>query len=336
MAARNLPRACLLGILIPIGADGHHSPAAFDLTTEIEVVGTIAEVEWTNPHIYVTVETVGPDGQPRLQQLEADGVAAVRTSGLTKEILAPGARVTFRAAPNRRGAVHTALAIDVTTADGTTYPLGPRGRSLRPAVEPVPAQSLASKWAPKPADLADFGSATRTWPLTEAARAATTDVASTLASAAGCTPYPQPALMAVHLLRTIEITDDAVLIRIDWPDIVRTVRLDLAEHPADIEPTLLGHSIGWWEGDTLVIDTVGFTAHRQGIGWGIPSSPHKHMVERLSLTADRRRLRYEVTLEDPEYLSAPVSYTMLWDHRPDLEPTSEPCDPAVARRFLDD
>jgi hypothetical protein len=142
--------------------------------------------------------------------------------------------------------------------------------------------------------------------------------------------------MAVHLLRTIEITDDTVLIRIDWPDIVRTVRLDLAEHPADLQPTLLGHSIGWWEGETLVIDTVSFTAHRQGVAWGIPSSRRKHLVERLSLTADRRQLRYEFTMEDPEYLSAPVSYTTLWDHRPDLEPSGEPCDPEVARRFLDE
>ena len=142
--------------------------------------------------------------------------------------------------------------------------------------------------------------------------------------------------MMVHLLRTIEITDDAVRIHIDWPDVVRTVRLDLAEHPAGLEPTLLGHSIGRWEGEALVIDTVGFTAHRQGIGWGIPSSERKHMVERLSLTADRRQLRYELTLEDPEYLSAPVSYATLWDHRPDLEPSTEPCDPAVARRFLEE
>jgi len=334
MPAKNRWLACGLSV-VTVAAHGHHSPAAYDLTTEIEVVGTIAEIQWTNPHIYVTVDIAEPDGR-RLQRLEADGVAAVRTSGLTKDILAPGARVAFRAVPNRRGLGHTALAIDVTTADGSIYPLGPRGRSQRAAAELPPAQSLAAKWAPKPSDLAAFGQAARAWPLTDAARAAMTDVAGTLESAAGCTPYPQPALMAVHLLRTIEITNDAVLIHIDWPDVVRTVRLDLAEHPADVELTLLGHSIGWWEGETLVIDTVGFSAHRQGIGWGIPSSSRKHMVERLSLTEDRRQLRYEFALEDPEYLTAPVSYTTLWDHRPDLEPSTEPCDPDVARRFLDD
>lgn len=336
MTVKNLPAACLLGLTAPVAALGHHSPAAFDLTTEVQVVGTIAEIEWRNPHIYVTVETLGPDGQRRLQRIESDGVAAVRTSGLRREILAPGSPVTFRAFPSRRGAGHTALAVDVTTADGRVYPLGPLGRTSRPVLATVSADSVAGKWAPKPADLAAFGRTTRGWPLTAAGRAAMADVVSTLASAAGCTPYPQPTLMAVHLLRTIEATDDKIVIRIDWPDIVRTVRLDLTEHPVDVEPTLLGHSIGWWEGETLVIDTVGFTAHRQGVGWGIPSSRRKHMVERLSLTADRRQLRYEFTMEDPEYLSEPVSYTTLWDHRPDLEPSGEVCDPEVARRFLSD
>src|SRR5690606_11645160 len=179
MVLKNPLIACFLGIAVPLAAHGHHSPAAYDLTTEVEIVGTIAAVEWTNPHIYVTVEIVGADGQRRLQKIESDGVAAVRTSGLTKEILAPGSRVAFRAVPNRRGAGHTALGIDVTTADGSVYPLGPRGRSRRPAVAVEPARSLAAKWAPRPADLAAVGAATRAWPLTDAARAAMADVAST-------------------------------------------------------------------------------------------------------------------------------------------------------------
>ncbi len=57
----------------------------------------------------------------------------------------------------------------------------------------------------------------------------------------------------------------------------------------------------------------------------------------LTLTEDRLRLRYESTVEDPEYLEKPVSFTMLWDHRPDLKPSpkSEVCDPAIARRYLE-
>ena len=60
-------------------------------------------------------------------------------------------------------------------------------------------------------------------------------------------------------------------------------------------------------------------------------------MERLTLTADRKRLRYEITVEDPVYLTEPGTLSMQWDHRPDLEfsPVSEACDPEVAARYLD-
>jgi hypothetical protein len=60
-------------------------------------------------------------------------------------------------------------------------------------------------------------------------------------------------------------------------------------------------------------------------------------VERLSLTDDRLRLRYEITVEDPVYLSAPATLTQQWDHRPDLEfsPASEGCDREAAARYRD-
>jgi hypothetical protein len=60
-------------------------------------------------------------------------------------------------------------------------------------------------------------------------------------------------------------------------------------------------------------------------------------VERLTLTEDRTRLRYEITVEDPVYLTEPASLAMQWDHRPDIDfsPASEACDPEVAARYRD-
>jgi hypothetical protein len=111
--------------------------------------------------------------------------------------------------------------------------------------------------------------------------------------------------------------------------------MNVDRHPADIAPSLMGHSIGRWEGDTLVIDTVAFTPHDVGILF-LPSGPGKHLFERLTLTADRTALDYTFTIEDPAVLAAPVSYTARWNHRPDLEFTGELCDPEVARRPLAD
>jgi hypothetical protein len=139
-------------------------------------------------------------------------------------------------------------------------------------------------------------------------------------------------------LRIIELTDDRVLMKFDSDGIeaTRTVRLDLPAHPANVEPSLLGHSIGRWEGATLVIDTVGFNPHDVGIGFGIPSGAGKHLTERLTLAADGLQLRYELTVEDPEYLSTPTSYTAMWDHRPELAPSDAACDPEISERFREE
>ena len=327
---------CAAALAASGGASAHHSPAAYDLTQEVVIEGTIAELAWRNPHIYLAIETTGMDGAPALQQVEADAISTLQTAGVTREVLAPGARVSIRAAPNRRGPGHTVLGFDVTLRDGAIYPLGPRGRVSSAPPQAPAAESLAGKWAPSASAFSALMQAIPSWPLTETARAAREDVAGTLAAAAGCTPYPQPMLMGLHVLRTVEIEGDRVTIRLDWMGAERTVRLDLTEHPPDLEPSLLGHSIGWWEGDTLVIDTIGFAPHRQGAGFGVPAGPDKHMVERLSLTEDRRGVRYEFTLEEPEALHEPVTHVAVWEHRPDLEFSREDCDPEIARRFLEE
>jgi hypothetical protein len=85
---------------------------------------------------------------------------------------------------------------------------------------------------------------------------------------------------------------------------VRRVFTDGRAHPADLDPTFNGHSIGHWEGDTLVIDTVGL-GHQLPIGINrLNHGPHLHVVEHIRLTAPDT-LEDRVTLEDPEVLEKP-------------------------------
>ena len=108
-----------------------------------------------------------------------------------------------------------------------------------------------------------------------------------------------------------------------------------AAHPANVRPSRHGQSVGRLEGGTLVIDTIGFEPDPSGLGMNVPSSTSKHAVERLTLTEARTRLRYEITVEDPAYLTKPAVLTQQWDHRPDLDfsPRSERCDDKVAARY---
>jgi hypothetical protein len=80
---------------------------------------------------------------------------------------------------------------------------------------------------------------------------------------------------------------------------------------------------------------VAFAPHALGVLFAVPSSPAKHLVERFTLAEDKRHLRYELTLEDPAVLTAPATLSVLWDYRPDVEPSGVACDPATARKMLE-
>jgi hypothetical protein len=88
----------------------------------------------------------------------------------------------------------------------------------------------------------------------------------------------------------------------------RVVYMDGRAHPGDLLPTWLGHSIGRWDGDTLVIDTVGFNDTSWFDRRGTPHTEQLHIVERYT-RLNYGTLRNEVTVEDPGALSHPVKLT---------------------------
>jgi hypothetical protein len=94
-------------------------------------------------------------------------------------------------------------------------------------------------------------------------------------------------------------------------NIFHVVPLDGRDHPKDFIPDWLGNSVGKWEEDTLVIDTIGFngktyidTAHH-------PSSDALHVVERISYI-DSQHLSYEVIWEDPKMYTKPIKNTRVF------------------------
>jgi hypothetical protein len=79
--------------------------------------------------------------------------------------------------------------------------------------------------------------------------------------------------------------------------VARTVHLNMSEHPDAVEPSLSGHSIGRWEDDVLVVDTVGFAP---GLFSGrLPHSEQLHVVERFAFDPETRQLGREYTANDP-------------------------------------
>jgi hypothetical protein len=76
------------------------------------------------------------------------------------------------------------------------------------------------------------------------------------------------------------------------------------EHSADPNPTWFGESIAKWEGDTLVIDTIGFNGFTRLDTKGNPHSDQLHVVQKLA-RSDAGHVSYEVTIIDPVYYTAP-------------------------------
>jgi len=79
--------------------------------------------------------------------------------------------------------------------------------------------------------------------------------------------------------------------------LARTVHMNLTEHPGGVGPTRGGHSIGHWDGDTLVVDTVGFEPGR--IAGFVPHSSELHIVERFTLDPETMALQRDYVAEDP-------------------------------------
>lgn len=86
---------------------------------------------------------------------------------------------------------------------------------------------------------------------------------------------------------------------------VRRVFMDGRAHPEDAYPTPMGHSIGWWDDETLVVDTVGVEDNGLFRPQGIPYTADLHLVERYSIADDGTRVILEIVIEDPNYYREP-------------------------------
>lgn len=124
---------------------------------------------------------------------------------------------------------------------------------------------------------------------------------------------PGAANAMVMTMNTIAIlqTADEITLLYEEPRMNRRIRLN-AEHPANLEPSYLGHSIGHWEGDTLVVDTIGYNGQFELDTFGLPTSTRMHTIERFTPSPDGKRIAITITFEDPQFYSEPFSVERVW------------------------
>jgi hypothetical protein len=103
------------------------------------------------------------------------------------------------------------------------------------------------------------------------------------------------------------------------------VPTDGRPHPKDPDPTWDGNSVGHWEGDTLVIDTIGLNDKTRLDTIGHPHSDQAHVIEKLR-RVDAGHIAYEITVDDPVIYSKPWSNTRTFVLRPDWEIMEYSCE----------
>jgi hypothetical protein len=323
-------RALVLLVVCVIGpsALAHHSRAGIDQDSVEAHQGTVIRLNWTNPHVSLEIELTDVDGE---WIVLTDAIPILSRSGWTAESLMPGDRVVVRANPSKDPQEPYALLVSVEKEDGTI--LTPRSHFDRSAGESpsrASATDLSGVWELPFGETGDFMQRWGRIALTEKGVAAQAAFTPPDRPASKCIGTPTPMLMAMPYLNEIELGDDTIVMRSEFLNAERTIYMDGRGHPENGARTNQGHSIGRWEDDILVVDTVLFEDHRapiRGPNEGVASGAQRHVVERYTLSEDGIRVLIEFSVEDSEYLAEPFTGTLEWVYLPDFELSGLICTP---------
>ena len=323
--------------LVSMTARAHHSASIYDMGETLTVDGVITEIDWANPHVYLHVAEKTESGDDVLWEVETLPPAAMRRIGWTSETLKTGDSVVVIGNP-ARGEENRGLFPVTIAANGLTlFEQNATIQQLSTAsADPgIGATDLSGTWETLAELNLYLGFYNPSFELTEAGTSAFESYDElTMLPALDCIPYPAPLLMIDPDFKQIVIGEDEITIRGGYAEADRTIHMNIATHDG-ATPTLQGHSLGRWEGETLVIDTSHFAEHRIGNGYrGVASGSQKRLAERLTLEDGGKRLRYQFELTDGEFLAEPVTGEVEWVYRADLEYVREDCQLENARRFL--
>ena len=123
----------------------------------------------------------------------------------------------------------------------------------------------------------------------------------------GCFPTGVPRIYVHPFPFEILQVPDRVVELFEFNHFVRQIYTNSShEHSKDLDPSWMGDSIGWWEGDTLVIDSVGFNDKTWLDRAGLPHSDQLHVIERIS-RPKRETLIVHITIDDPK------TYIKTWE-----------------------
>lgn len=323
---------------IASGAAAHHSFAPhFDIKKPVSISGTVTEFEARNPHSYLHIQAVDENGRTEQYVCESHGFTQLSRIGITPAILKPGTVVRIEGSRSRNDA-HRCFFTDLHFPDGRALNVnGTKGAQAAPTVRAA-RRDIAGTWllAPRPGRGTSDPQPMMNF-LTAAGKAAVAKYDPFKDDPAfRCDPVAVRRVWgAPGTPLSITRESDRVILRHEWMDVKRVVYLNQREHPKGGPRTSLGHSIGRFEGDTLVIETGNYSAGVLNQYVEQPGQPTRGLlhsaaltsVERVHLDAESQRLVVEITLKDPEFFTRDFDPWVLEYQPSDLKLEPFNCSP---------
>ena len=309
---------CLLLLTASTSLFAHHSSAPhFDRDSEITVEGNVTELKFVNPHAYLYFDEE-KDGELISWRCELSAATQLRRFGWSADMFTAGQRITVNGAPARRED-NVCFLNSLTLDDGTVI-------TRRGNLTQAPANPESSPKTERAAYL-DNGQPNLQGPWvsmsfgrnSEGIRARFTATDAGESAATGYEVEFDDPILRCHPVNIfngwnhdrhvndIIQTDDTITLQYGFMDLVRTIHLDMDEHPNNIKPSTGGHSIGRWDGDTLIVDTIGFEEGFLSRRTGMKHSSQMHTIERFHFDAERNYLVRDYTVTDPLYLVGEAS-----------------------------
>ncbi len=316
----------------------------FDMDSKVQVDGVVADVQWTNPHVWVEVDVPGPDGEPVRWGVEFTSRVHMTRRGWTRTTLNPGDEVSFMISPYRDGRPGGRFwTVTLPTGVVLRDPGAQRQFELSVAAEELSVDPASQPRDGRDARRASAAQVDRTnlsyaaldaWPdfggiwhpsfgrvggtepkLKGEYLAAYNAITAATAADPGfeqierlsnCEPLGMPGMMTMPYSLEFLFTPGKITVQQEALMQVRRIFVDGRALPVEPDPTYFGYSVGRWDGDVLVVETVGTRAgQRLGIQ-GITNGPRLKITERIYLDTDNSDLLHvDFSFEDPDALAEP-------------------------------
>jgi hypothetical protein len=325
----NIMRPIGLGLLT-IGFIGtayaHHSnDYHFDQNVAVTVTGVVNQFRFINPHSRLIIDALGDNGEVITWDCEMGAANGLQRRGWSDEVFKPGEKITIQGFAARHN--ETECYFDyadmgdgrrITMTDEFEAGIHQTGAVAAAVVTPAGVSGLNGIWSRVTGGGGggpQLGGANRqAWVLSEAGQRALAAYDPVLDDPAlRCNPVSIVRLWGNGDLTQITEESDRVTIHHEWMDAERIVHLGAREHPSETPENVLGHSIGWYEGDTLVIDTIGYPAGMLHQHPGLPHSDKLHTVERLTLNGAGDGFELAYTAEDSDYFIDKLTGTRTFE-----------------------